>query len=125
MAMGMPTEGKDTGATIQQFIRTDVPTCGLNETLDDVKRKVSGDWNICVVIDKRQIVLGMLEVDDLPDGAATIEESMKPAPLTFRPSLGIDEAAEFFEEKKQVPFALVTKSSGQLIGAIRKAEVME
>jgi len=52
----------------------------------------------------------------------TIEDLMKPAPLTMRPSVLIAEAADYFTQSRRA-FALVTKSTGELIGAIRKGDL--
>jgi hypothetical protein len=93
--MGMPTEGALAHRTIEHQIRRDVPRCRLNQKLEEVKKAISGDWTICVVVDSNQIVLGLLDLNTLKDLEGTIEERMKPAPLTLRPSVPIDEASKF------------------------------
>jgi Mg/Co/Ni transporter MgtE len=82
-----------------------------------VKKAVADDWNICVVLDPNRIVLGLLALDSLKDARGTIEEFMKPAPATLRPGVLIDEASAFLKESNQ-KLALITKSTGQLIGVI-------
>ena len=52
----------------------------------------------------------------------TIEDIMKPAPLTLRPSVPIAEAIAYFEEA-HLMFVLVTKSTGELMGGIRKGDL--
>jgi CBS domain-containing protein len=113
--MGMPTEGTLAHRTIDHQIRRDVPKCTLNQQLEDVRKAVSSDWTICVVVDPNQIVLGLLDLNAMMDLHGTIEELMKPAPPTLRPSVLIDEASKFLQETNK-QFALVTKSSGELIG---------
>lgn len=97
IAMGMPTEGMLTETTIQQFVR-EVPTCELGENLVDVKARMSGDWN------------------------GSIEDLMNPALPTLRPSVLIAEALAYFEQS-HLTFALVTRSTGELIGAVRKKDL--
>ena len=121
IAMGMPTEGMLTETTIQQLVR-EVPTCELGENLVDVKARISEDWNISVVVDPQIIVLGLLDLAHLQDSRGSIEDLMNPAPLTLRPSVLIDEALEYFEQYHPT-FALVTRSTGELIGAVRKKDL--
>ena len=121
IAMGMPTEGMLTETTIQQLVR-EVPTCKLGENLADVKARLSEDWNISVVVDPQTIVLGLLDLDHVQDSKGSIEDVMNPAPLTLRPSVLIAEALAYFEQSHLI-FALVTRSTGELIGAIRKKDL--
>jgi Mg/Co/Ni transporter MgtE len=121
IAMGMPTEGRLTETTIQQLVR-EVPTCEVGENLVDVKARISGDWNISVVVDPQTVVLGLLDLDHVQDSQGSIEDVMNPAPLTLRPSVLIAEASEYFE-RSHLTFALVTRSTGELMGAIRRKDL--
>ena len=122
VAMDMPTEGAHSLKTIQHRIRKDVPTCQLNQKLADLKTAALGDWNICAVVDSDRIVLGSLDLSVMKDVQGTVEEFMKPAPPTLRPGISIDKASAFFEESHR-EFAVVTKSTGQLIGVIFKTDI--
>src|SRR5262245_54636342 len=122
--MGMPTEGSFAEPTIKQRIR-EVPICGLGESLDAVKAKLFDDWQISVVVDSARIVLGLLDLTIIANSQGTqgtIDELMRPAPLTLRPSVSINEALARFE-KSHLVFALVTKSTGELMGAVRKIDL--
>jgi rhodanese-related sulfurtransferase len=121
IAMGMPIEGMLTEKTIQQLMR-EVPTCELAENLMDVKAGIPEDWNISVVVDPKTIVLGLLDLAHLQDSKGSIENLMNPAPLTLRPSLPIADALAHFQ-KSDLMFALVTRSTGELIGAVRKKDL--
>jgi rhodanese-related sulfurtransferase len=121
IAMGMSTEGSFAEPTIKQRIR-EVPICGLGESLDAVKAKLFDDWQISVVVDSARIVLGLLDLPSLANSQGPIEELMEPAPLTLRPSVSINEALARFE-KSHLVFALVTKSNGELMGAVRKIDL--
>jgi Mg/Co/Ni transporter MgtE len=119
--MGMPSEGLLANATIKGLIR-EVPTCKLRDDAAAVKSGIADDWNVCAVIDPRRIVLGLLELERIPNNEAPIEDMMKPAPLTLRPSMLIDEAIAYFDQS-DLAFALVTKLTGELMGAIRKSDL--
>ena len=112
---GTLIEGGVAHGTIQHQIRRDVPKCRLNQQLEEVKKAIPSDWTICVVVDSNQVVLGLLDLNAIKELHGTIEELMKPAPLTLRPSVLIDEASKFLQQSNK-QFALVTKSSGELIG---------
>lgn len=120
--MDMPTEGLLANKTIQDRVRKDVPTCGLNQKLAEVRTAMPHDWDICVVIDPNRIVLGLLDRTGIKDAEGTVDEFMKPAPVTLRPGGLIEEVAMFLDQSKQ-RFALITKSDGQLIGIIRKTDL--
>jgi Mg/Co/Ni transporter MgtE len=120
-AMAMPTDGTIGESTIQHRI-SQVPTCRLGESLSEVEAGLFGEWRISVVLDPERIVLGLLDLSTVGDSHESIEDLMKPAPLTLRPSvLAADALAHF--EKSSLLFALVTKSTGELMGAIRKADL--
>jgi Mg/Co/Ni transporter MgtE len=122
LGMGMPSEGALADATIQSVAQK-VSVCTLQETVAAVKSRVADDWNISVVIDKQRIVLGVLEFPITGESDRAIIDLMKPAPLTFRPSVLIEEAIEYFDHSKRTVI-LVTKSTGELIGAIRKSDLI-
>jgi Mg/Co/Ni transporter MgtE len=121
IAMGMPTEGIIAKATIQRLVR-EVPTCELKDNLVDVKPRIPSDWNICVVIDPKRIVLGLVDMNVVQDSQGSIEDLMKPAPLTLRPGVLTADALAHFE-KSHLVFALVTRSTGELMGAIRRNDL--
>ena len=56
-----------------------------------------------------------------PDGdaTATTEELMDPAPVTFRPNVGVDELADSRRKPRAAP-VLVTTQDGVLIGLLEK-----
>jgi Mg/Co/Ni transporter MgtE len=119
--MGMPSEGLLANATIKRLIR-DVPLCKLEDDAAVVKSGIADDWNVCAVVDSHRTVLGLLELERIPTTKVPIEDIMKPAPLTLRPSMLIDEAIAYFNDS-DLTFALVTKLTGELMGAIRKSDL--
>ena len=119
--MDMPSEGVLANATIKRLIR-DVPLCKLEDDAAAVKSGIADDWNVCAVVDSHRTVLGLLELERIPTTKVPIEDIMKPAPLTLRPSMLIDEALAYFGQS-DLTFALVTKLTGELMGAIRKSDL--
>jgi len=118
--MGMPSEGTLANATIKSVLG-EVPVCKLEDDLAAVTTRVTDDWNICVVVDSKRVVLGLLELSTIPENAV-IKDVMKPAPHTLRPMVSIAEAIAHFDQSN-VTFALVTKSTGELMGGIRKRDL--
>src|SRR2546422_6638220 len=59
-SFGLPLEGTK-GARAGEHVRIEVPTCRLEERLQDVRRKVSGaGWDTCIVVNEQGVVLGRL-----------------------------------------------------------------
>src|SRR5262249_35912097 len=125
MAAGLPIQGKASDQpTAGTVARRDVPTCRLDESLRDVRARArAGDWNACVVVNDRQIVLGLLRAENLerPENI-TAEAAMRPGPSTFRPHVSIAEIAEFMAEH-DVANVPVTTSAGELIGLLVREDV--
>jgi rhodanese-related sulfurtransferase len=122
LAMGMPSAGSLSESTVQKAVRA-VPVCKLREDISDIRARISGEWNIAAAIDESRIVLGLLDFGTIEDAHGVAEDRMKPAPLTLRPSVLITEAAGYLEES-DLTFALVTKSTGELLGGIRKNDLV-
>src|SRR5207245_8007471 len=74
-----------------EIVRRDGPTCLLSERVDDVRKRMeSGGWDICVVVNERRVVLGVVRSKALtadPDG--TVEAVMNPGPATYRPDVPV------------------------------------
>src|SRR5437764_580639 len=59
-SFGLPLEGMK-GARAGEHVRADVPTCGLEARLQDVRRVVSAaGWDTCIVVNASGVVLGRL-----------------------------------------------------------------
>src|SRR6266851_7861328 len=88
MAAGLPIEGsKASIPRVGSVARRDVPTCRLGERLGDVSARVRAmGWDLCVVVNEGNIVLGRLRPPVLEgDADATVEIVMEPGPVTYRP----------------------------------------
>lgn len=99
---------------------TPMPTCRLDERLGDVRRRL-GDV-ACVVVDRRRVVHGTLEPDDLqPHPDARASEVMTLGPVTVRPSEWLPSITRRMREH-EVDHVLVTLPDGRLLGALRRAD---
>ena len=102
-------------------IERQVPTCQLNESVGEAKRRAEKlGFRICVVVNEQGIVLGLVEKEAWKkDSAIAVETIMDPGPTTLRPSSLFDEAAELLAKRKQNAI-LVTSSDGKLMGVFRR-----
>lgn len=75
-----------------------------------------------VVVNEARIVLGLLDGERLErtDGI-TAEEAMDVAPVTYRPSLPLEQVTEWMRESKK-DYALVTTGDGILVGLLSRTD---
>ncbi len=124
-AAGWPIEGERAGVPrVGDLAHRDIPTCRLEERLGTVRARVlAGGWELCVVVNEQNVVLGRLKRDALDaDPEATAETAMEAGPVTYRPNEVAAEAAKRLAER-HVPSVLVTTSDGELIGLFRRDDV--
>ena len=120
IAAGWPTEGPGP-AEARVLIATDpnVPTCGLEEVVGTVRRRLDPELTSCVVINDHRIVAGRLE--DLntidPEDPRLVSQVMRPGPTTIRPSHNLEEVRERMRAR-HVPQLLVTTPDGELLGVL-------
>lgn len=109
MAAGLPTEGATTGMRAGDVAQTDVPTCRLDEPIDQVRARVREEgWDLAVVVNAERVVLGLLRQAELDaDGDEPVEEVMRPGPSTFRPHVPIGTMAHYMADHG-LPTALIT-----------------
>jgi len=103
-----------------------VPTCGLDERLEDVRQRVeAAGWDACVVVNQEHIVLGLLRSGELRrESESVAERAMRPGPSTFRPFLPIDETAAHMVEH-DLENSPVTTADGRLVGLVRRADAVK
>jgi CBS domain-containing protein len=121
-AFGLPLEGT-AGPRAGDYDRDDVPTCRLEERLQDVRRRVSAaGWDTCIVVNAVGVVLGRLGRKALASQAdVAVEASMTPGPSTVRPSITLAAFVERMRIRK-LTSALVTRSDGTLVGLLSRAD---
>jgi Mg/Co/Ni transporter MgtE len=98
---------------------TDAPTCRLDEAAANVAVRLPERWDICVVTNDRQVVVGLLGRSALRDNQpTTVERAMTPGPRTIRPSARLDAIRLRFRDQKLTRL-VVTRSDGVLLGVVR------
>jgi rhodanese-related sulfurtransferase len=123
LAAGWETEGTQAKKTrIRQMIHRDVPTCSLRERLEDVKSRRRPNQDLCVVVNDRNIVLGVIQGEAWnANPQARVVDVMHPGPKTLRPDLEPKDAQRLLRNY-EAPSAIVTTSDGELLGIIRIAQ---
>jgi Mg/Co/Ni transporter MgtE len=98
-------------------VRTDAPTCGPDDRLQDVRARL-GDWDTCFVLDADGVLLGRLGRQALAsDDDVSADEAMTDGPSTIRPSARLDWAVARME-KNDLSSLPVTSSDGRYLGLL-------
>jgi rhodanese-related sulfurtransferase len=123
LAAGWETEGTQAKkARIRHMIHKDVPTCSLRERLEDVKSRRRPNQDLCVVVNDRNIVLGVIQGETWDaNPLSRVVDVMQPGPRTIRPDLDPKDAQKILRNY-DAPSAIVTTSDGELLGIIRIAQ---
>jgi CBS domain-containing protein len=122
-AAGLPVEGTGAARTrAGNVARRDVPTCGLDERVGEVRERTQVvGWNVCVVVNDERIVLGLLREGELGGEDEAVERAMRPGPSTFRPNVDIREMAHFMAEH-DLASAPITTPEGGLVGMLMRED---
>jgi predicted transcriptional regulator len=122
---GLPLDGHaDSSTRVSGIAATDVPTCRLDELVADVTAQLRDDWDICVVTNDANIVLGLLGRSALRSNQKTsVEDAMTPGPSTIRPSARLEAITKRMDDQNLTRI-IVTRSDGVLFG-VRRAEDIE
>jgi rhodanese-related sulfurtransferase len=123
LAAGWETEGTQAKKTrIRQMVHKDVATCGLRERLEDVKSRRRPNQDLCVVVNDRNIVLGVIQGETWEaNPLARIVDVMQPGPRTLRPDMDPKDVQKILRHHDSSS-AIVTTSDGELLGIIRIAQ---
>jgi rhodanese-related sulfurtransferase len=123
LAAGWETEGTHAKKPrIRQMIQKDVPTCSLRERLEDVKSRRRPNQDLCVVVNDRNIVLGVIQGETWDaNPQSRVVEIMQPGPRTLRPDLDPKDAQKLLRNY-DASGAIVTTSDGELLGIVRIAQ---
>jgi len=119
-AAGLKVEGEeDTGLTIADAIRPDIPTAEPHEALGEVhQRTTSAGWDEALVVDCDGIVVGRLRGDAWSaDPATVVSEAMELGPTTVRPDGQLRPLVDRMEKRGSRQVA-VTDPQGRLIGVL-------
>src|SRR5437773_8524508 len=123
LAAGFETQGADARKLrLKQILKSNVLTCAPKDRLGTVKNRRPHPADVCVVLNDRGVVLGLIEGEAWDqDPLKTAADIMNPAPRTFRPD---SDPAEVMKgmRKEDLENALVTTSDGELLGFIQRRE---
>ena len=120
VAAGWPTEGPGPAEPrVMTAVDPNVATCGLDEPVGAVRRRLGPESTTCVVINDHRIVAGRVEHLDTVDSEDTRPASqvMRPGPTTVRPSDNLREVRERMRTR-HVAQLLVTTPDGELLGLL-------
>src|SRR5881296_4247593 len=114
LAAGWETEGAQANKTrLRQVLQKEVPTCSLRERLEDVKSRRRPNQDICIVVNDRNIVLGVIQGETWDaNPQARIVDIMQPGPHTVRPDLEPKDAERVLRSTDSES-AIVTTSDGE------------
>jgi rhodanese-related sulfurtransferase len=123
LAAGLETEGTQAKKMrLRQMLHKDVPTCSLRERLEDVKSRRRPNQDLCVVVNDRNIVLGVIQGETWDaNPQSRVGDVMQPGPRTLRPDLDPKDAQKLLRNY-DASVAIVTTSDGELLGIIRIAQ---
>jgi rhodanese-related sulfurtransferase len=123
LAAGLETEGTQSKKMrLRQMIHKDVPICSLRERLEDVRSRRRPNQDLCVVVNDRNIVLGVIQGETWDaNPQSRVGDVMQPGPRTLRPDLDPKDAQKLLRNY-DASAAIVTTSDGELLGIIRIAQ---
>ena len=124
---GLALEGANGSQTrVGAHVRTDVPLCGLDDRLHDVRDRLEDSgWDTCFVLDERGVVLGRLgrrAIHGREDVSA--EDAMTLGPSTIRPSARLGDMVERMR-KQNLTNLPVTTSDGRFVGLVTRQDAEE
>jgi predicted transcriptional regulator len=105
------------------IVRRNVPTCQLTDRVGEVyQRCQAAGWNVCLVVNESNVVLGRLRGEAWKSESETVvEEVMENGPTTFRPDNFLESLVKRMHEKK-VGSVIITNSDGVLIGVLYRKD---
>jgi Mg/Co/Ni transporter MgtE len=121
-SFGLPIEGDhNSGTRVGAHVRTDVPACGPDDRMPDVRERVRGEGSdTCFVTDQSGVVVGRIGRAALGGSDdVSVEEAMTLGPSTVRPALELDKAVARMRDQN-LTMLPVTRSDGVLLGVLRR-----
>jgi len=127
LARALPTEGTEADlARVEEVLRDDVVTCGLEERVGDVMARVEGSpYGFALVESGSGVLLGRLRrsrCQEMYD--ALVAEVMEEGPSTVRADTEAGKLAERLAER-DLKTAVVSTPDGRLLGVVRRSELEE
>ncbi|MGH8870627.1 MAG: rhodanese-like domain-containing protein [Acidimicrobiia bacterium] len=122
-AAGLPVEGtRNELLQALDAIRADVPTCGPDTTIGQVRSSLTEGWDVCVVVDCDGVVVGRLRQSALGESdEARVEDVMGPGPGTVRADTLLQPLIDRLSHR-DIPHVLATTPQGRLLGLLLRDE---
>jgi CBS domain-containing protein len=117
---GLLLEDENSGSPRAIDAVSAAPTCGLDATTGEAQAAMD-DQNLCVIINKAGIVLGVLRAVDAV-GGRPVAQAMRPGPGTFRPGVPARDLARYLREHALTE-TLLTTADGRLIGMAARRDL--
>jgi CBS-domain-containing membrane protein len=125
LARGLATEGeKATEPRASHFVRDNAVTCGLNEQIGDVARRVAASpYGFALVVSDGGVLLGRLRQAALDGEPHTVAgDVMEPGPSTVRADTPADALRQRLQSRN-LRTAVVTTPEGVLLGIVLSVEL--
>jgi CBS domain-containing protein len=125
LAHNLPVEGDHAGApTAGRAARDDAVTCGLEEPIGEVRKRIErSPYGFGLVTAAGGVLLGRLRGTSLDcDPSLPAEDVMEPGPSTVRPDIAAPELAARLAERG-LRWAIVTNPEGRLLGVARREDL--
>jgi predicted transcriptional regulator len=109
--------------TAVEVLRRNIPTAHIGEHVGDVlTRAEAAGWNVCIVVNSKNQVLGRLRRGtSTVDPGARVEDVTEEGPTTYRPSKDLAILTQRMRSG-QVSSVLITDPDGVLIGALYRQD---
>lgn len=126
MAHGLPIEGTGAGRTTAlTLIREDVATCGLDDSAEEVARRIDATpYGFALALSPGRVVLGRVRRSRLAQARESVEALLEPGPSTIRPHTPIEDLAARLA-RSEVRTLIVTDPEGKLLGVVRRPDAEE
>lgn len=122
----LPIEGERAAEpTVGELARDDVVTCGLEDRVGPVRKRVADSpYPFALVLSGQgRVVLGRLRASMLDcDPELEAQEVMEPGPSTVRPHKTAEGIAHDLAER-ELRWAIVTTPRGELIGIVARTDL--
>jgi CBS domain-containing protein len=123
-SFNLPLNGRaGTETRAGAHVRSDVPTCRLDEPLRHACQRVEkAGWDTCFVVDEAGIVIGRLGRSALRGKEEqSVEDAMMPGSSTVRPSARLEAMVKRMHEQNLSNLP-VTTSDGRLVGLLMRED---
>lgn len=120
LAAGLPTEGRGHARRVTSAMETPPATQRDHNLTEVVARTRAIGWDICVVVNNQNIVIGVLRLDRMePAPIGRAEELMEPGTTTIRADADLEQTLNRMS-RRNVGNLVVSTPEGGLLGVLRR-----